>query len=45
MKNDVKRDARKTWARPTLQRMEAGSAENTNAGAIVDGNPAGNKTS
>lgn len=44
MQNDVKR-ARKAWSRPTLQRMEAGSAENSNAGVINDGNPSGNKTS
>lgn len=45
MKNDVKRDARKTWARPTLQRMEAGSAESTSAGANNDGATAGPKKS
>ena len=45
MSNNVQRDGRKTWARPTLQRMDAGSAENNRAGARVDSNPSGNQFS
>lgn len=45
MSNNVPRDARKPWTRPTLQRMDAGSAENNRSGAQVDSNPSGNQRS
>lgn len=45
MSNNVQRDVRKKWARPTLQRMDAGSAENNNTGVRTDSNPGGKKLS
>lgn len=45
MSNNVQRDVRKTWARPTLQRMDAGSAESTSSGANNDGAATGPKKS
>lgn len=45
MSNNVQRGARKTWVKPVLLRMDAGSAENNNAGPRADSNPSGNKRS
>ena len=45
MPNTVQRDPRKQWTRPTLQRMDAGSAESTPSGANNDGATTGPKKS
>ena len=45
MPNTVQRDPRKQWNRPTLQRMDAGSAESTSSGANNDGAITGPKKS
>ena len=45
MPYSVQRDPRKQWTRPTLQRMDAGSAENNRTGARIDSNPSGNQRS